>query len=280
GRSISDYYAAIFTGDPPTCGVTGDLPGTPDVPADSSSFKYMDTSTSTTFTGLTANTTYSFAVFAFNGMGCTRSAIVQATPRVPPGTVTGIATSGPDANGSSTWDFRVTDVSIANGPSDTDSFMYRLSGGNVEGGEHGPLQFGDFLVASNGSQYGEDISVQVKACKTYPEGTVCSQDWSNTKHLGVPVNNSVPRGLSFTHDPYGGIGDPPTPGAWSWDASPDYPNVTYSCGDGENQLDNGAGGSCEVTETRLFSHDFPNLNITITANGTTYVRTYDWHDYN
>jgi hypothetical protein len=196
--------------------------------------------------------------------------------------VTAISTTGPDANGSIAWDFTLTAVTIASGPSDVDSFLYQLSGGNVEGGTHGPRSFGTFLESSNSSQYGEDISVQVKACKQYPEATVCSADWSAPFHLGVPVANTALGGLAFSHGAFTTSPDPPANGTWSWTASPSgaYDSVTYSCGGVEQPLTNGQGATCDETQIGPDSApDFPNLTITITVNGSQYVRTYNWIDY-
>jgi hypothetical protein len=277
GRTISDYYAAIFTGDAPSCGVTGDPPGSADVPADSPSFQHVGTATSATFTGLTPNTTYSLAVFAFNGMGCTQSSIVTAIPRARPGTVTAIDTSGPSSNGDFVWDFSLDGFTIGSGSTDADSFEYRLDGDGVEGGMHGPRSPGSFLETSNNSQYGADVSVEVKACRQFPEITLCSGDWSAPFHLGVPVENGELGGLTFTHTPYGGLGDPPATGTWSWDSSPKgaYTSVEYSCGGSAHALSAGEGGTCETEDGGLLSHHFDDLKITITANGSHYVRTYE-----
>jgi hypothetical protein len=284
GRDISNYYAAIYSsGSAPTCGVTGDLPGSPSVPATSSAFQSLGTGTSTTFTGLSADTTYSFVVYAFNGMGCTQSSIVTATPRARPGTVTSITAGAgnPIANGAATWDFSLTDFTIAQGPSDADTFEYKLSGGTVDGEVRGPYTPPTFLTTPNNSQYGQDISVQVKACRQYPEITLCSSAWSNPFELGVPVANTIPSGLTFVH---GDTSDPlaaAATGTWSWDAAPNgqYTSVTYSCGGDDHTINPGDGGSCDVTATGTLKNDFPDLTMTINANGNQYSRTYDWNDY-
>jgi large repetitive protein len=136
-------------------------------------------------------------------------------------------------------------------------------------------------VTSNNSQYGQDISVQVKACRKYPEITLCSADWSAAFHLGVPVDNSALGGLSFSHDPFGTILDPPVNGTWTWSSSPAgaYDSISYSCGSDTHTISPGDGGSCATTQTSSVDQDFPQLTITINANGNTYVRTYNWSDY-
>ncbi|MCU1551494.1 MAG: tandem-95 repeat protein [Glaciihabitans sp.] len=282
GRAVSNYYASVSTGaSSVTCGVNGDVPGSPDVPDQSSTFQHLSgTATSTTFNGLTPNTTYTFVVYAFNGMGCTASAPVVAVARVRPGTVTSIDASGPSPSGTNTWDFRLNDFTIASGSTDADGFEYRLSGGSVEGGVHGPSTAGAFLLADNGSQYGQDISVEVKACRQFPEGLFCSANWSAPFHLGVPVRSTDLGSLAFTHDPFQPVGAG-TPGSWSWTSSPNgaYDSITYSCGSGSQDIAPGDGGTCDNTDTGVLVHDFPDLRITINVNGSQYVRTYDWNNY-
>ncbi len=282
GRSITEYYAAIFTGAPPTCGVTGEiLPGTPVVPPASSSFQHVGTATAASFSSLTPNTTYSLVVFAFNGMGCTSSVIVEATPRSRPGKVVSISSSGPHPNGSFAWDYRLDGFTMEAG-SDADSFRYRLSGGSVDGGEYGPRAVGSLLETSNNSQYGENVSVAVKACRQYPEITLCSADWSEAFPLGVPVRNSELGGLVFTHEPFGTPVDPLAKGLYSWSSSPtgNYESVTFSCAAISEPLMDGGEGSCEVTENGPPNRrSFPPLIVTITANGVQYSRTYVWSDY-
>jgi hypothetical protein len=286
GRDVSNYYAAIYTaGDSaPTCDVSGDLPGSPDVPATSSTFQSLGTGTSTTFDGLTPNTTYSFVVYAFNGMGCTASAPVTATPRQRPGQVSSIQTDGPISNGTNLWDFRLTGFTIGSGSTDADTFEYMLSGGDVDQSVYGPFTAPTFLTTTNQSQYGQTISVSVKACKQY-EGMapLCSADWSTPFSLGVPVQATVPSGLTFTHTDDSDPSAPPATGSWTWNAAPggNYTSVTFSCGGVDHTVNQGAAGSCDVTAIGASENDYPNLTMTINANGDQYSVTppFDWHDY-
>ena len=279
GRAVSDYYAAVFTADAPTCSVSGELPGTAAVPSESSTFKRLGTATSTTFTGLTADTTYSFAVYAFNGMGCTRSVIVEATPRSRPGTVSSITTSGPEQNGTARWDYRLTGL-VAGGRSSADNFRYRLVGPDVEGSEHGPRSFGSFLESSNDSQYGAAVSVEVKACVDYPEVTLCSADWSTPLRLGTPVLSATPGSLHFAQSPPTDGGTAAT-GTWTFASMPvgAYTSISYGCGDAETRVTDGGAGSCDVTASGTGDNTFPPLTVTITVGNADYVRTYLWSDY-
>ncbi len=283
GRAISRYYAAAYSGAPPTCTPSGALPAdSVSIDNGSAQVRNVGTATSTTFSGLTANTTYSFVVFAFNGMGCTDSAVVEATPRARPGTVNKVTLTSPEPSGDNTWDVRLTGFSIGSGSADADSFIYRLGGSNVDGSEYGPAAPGTLLTTANGSQYGKKTSVSVKACRNYPEGMLCSANWSAPFTIGTPVFNSQLGGLVFTRTEAADITEPDT-GEYTWSSSPvgNYTSMSYSCDDGETQrsLTSGEAGRCEVTETIGAPRAFPSLTITIQANGTTYSRTYAWEDY-
>jgi hypothetical protein len=283
GRDISNYYASISTGsDPVSCGVTGSLPGSPDVPGTSSTFKSLLTGTSTTFGGLSTNTPYTVYVYAFNGMGCTTSASTIVTPRVLPGPVSSIVSSGPNANGTNTWDYQIDDFTIGSGSTDADRFEYRLTGDGVDGEQSSAVNPGTFLATPDASQYGNDVSVQVKACKSYPEQVYCSADWSQAFHLGVPVNNSDLGGQGFTHTDFSTLLNPTlATGTYSWSSSPNgaYSSITYSCGSGDHTMVPGSGGSCDVTETGLASHDFPDLTITVNVGGQHFSRSYSWQSF-
>lgn len=283
GGKDLEYFAAVYTGQPPTCVVSGVEDGDPvlSAPGDSDSFQHVGGATSASFHGLSANTSYTFAVFAYNRQGCTMSAEVTATPRSTPGTVTDVAKAGPNGGAGNTHDFSLSGFTIASGSTDADRFIYKLSGTGVDGSVSGLSSLGDQLVTSNGSHYGVRVSVQVKACKTYPEGLLCSDNWSDAFDLGVPVNNSALGGQQFTEVPGDGA-DTPTVGTYSWTSSPrgdDYSAVTFSCDGGQTQtpLVDGVGASCAGDAAA--SGSYTPLTITITANGTEYVRTYQSFDF-
>ncbi|MEP6844154.1 MAG: hypothetical protein ABJA11_11560 [Pseudolysinimonas sp.] len=138
------------------------------------------------------------------------------------------------------------------------------------------------LGTTDGSQYGHQVGVAIKACKSYQEGTLCSANWSSEFILGTPVNNSIPGALSATLDA-------PQPifisaGVWSWGSSPsgDYTSMQYSCDNGNTWIDItlGAAGSCHATGPRLGSP--ADLLFRIQADGIAggFVRSYSWTDYN
>jgi hypothetical protein len=283
GRAISNYYAVAYTGATPTCSVNGDVPASGvSLASNGGRVRNVGTATSTTFTGLVANTTYNFVVFAFNGMGCTDSPVVQATPRARPGTVSNITMTQPEPSGDFTWDTRLTSFQIGSGSTDADSFIYRLSGPTVDGTEFGPVAPGSFLTTSNGSHYGRSASVEVKACRVYPEGTLCSSNWSPAFGMPMAVSNSPLVDLFFTRVIVGDDTEPDT-GSFSWSSTPigDYPSLTFSCDDGVTvtPVSSGTPGACDVTEIIGSREVFPVLTFTITVNGTDYARTYNWDDY-
>ena len=229
--------------------------------------------TSTSFSGLSANQTYSITVFAYNGQGCTASPEVQVTPRAMPGTVTAISPSGPVPNGDGTWDYRIDGFTIGSGSTDADQLEYRYSTG-AEGSTHGPSGTPVVLVTNDGSQYGHPVGVQVKACKQYSEGTLCSANWSQEFPLGTPVNNSVPGGLTATQT---GL----LSGTWNWGSAPtgSYTAIEYSCDNGGTWtgIAPGAPGSCTTTG---IGGSAP-LMFRIQADGVSggFVRSYQWSDY-
>jgi hypothetical protein len=274
GATITDYYVSIYTGSAPTCTVTGVDVGDPHLSPPAGSTHLSGGITSTDFSGLSANQPYSITVFAYNGQGCTASPEVSVTPRATPGTVTAITQSGPLSSGDGTWDYRIDGFTIGSGSTDADTFLYEYTTG-AEGSVHGPIRPGgpNDLLTNDNSQYGHVVSVAIKACKAYAEGTLCSQNWSTPFTLGTPVNNTVPGALTAT--PASAFS-----GDWSWGSSPigDYDSMQYSCNKGNTWTDIafGAAGTCHVT-----GFNKANLQFRIQADGVAggFVRSYSWSDY-
>jgi hypothetical protein len=271
GAPILTYYALIRSSGPdPKCTVSGVENGSPSVSPPADSVPLGPGTTSTVFGGLSANQTYTIWVFAYNGQGCTAAAPVQVTPRVAPGQVSSI-TAPITANGADDefFDAQLNGYTIAVGSTDADLFRYRFSSG-AEGSESGVLELGTFLTAG-GTQYGNPVTVQVKACRAYPEVTVCSASWSADVALGVPVRNSTPGGLHFDAALLSG--------SWSWTSIPgpgSYEAIEYRC-DGQNDETGWRTmpqtGECQTVAKR-------DLRVRITANGGThYERSYDSLDY-
>ena len=280
GASISNYYVAIYTGAAPGCSVSGVEQGNPEVhppPAGQYTKHLSGGISSANFGGLTPNKTYSMIVYAYNGQGCVASTEVPVTPRAAPGTVTAVSTAGPVQTSPSTWDFRLDGFTIGSGSTDADTFQYRLSGGDTDQSVTGPVSPGTILTTGNGSHYGNALSVQVKACKAYPEGTLCGPAWSNTFSLGgVAVSNSTPGGLQSVVTPSDELLG--ASGYWSWGSLPSgsgYAGVSATCGSHD---DASTPNQCEV-DGGLLGLNFPDLVVTITANGTTYSRSYNWESY-
>ncbi|WP_395640393.1 Ig-like domain-containing protein, partial [Pseudolysinimonas sp.] len=271
GRAVLTYYALIrSTGADPVCSVSGVENGSPSPAPPGGAQQIAAGTTSTSFGGLAANQTYTIWVFAYNGQGCTAAAPVQVTPRAAPGPVATFAASIVE-NGSSGefFDARLTGYTIGSGSTDADLFMYRFTAG-AEGSESGVVPLGSFLTAG-GTQYGNPVSVQVKACRAYPEATLCSADWSPAFALGIPVRNSEPTGLVHEADVLSG--------AWQWLQPPgpaSYAAVDYRCtpgNDDDGWLPMTENGTCD---TGLGTGD---LRVRISANSTTYEREYSTGSY-
>jgi hypothetical protein len=268
----------MYTGSPPSCVVEGVETGDPHLTAEpvGPGVQHVSASTtSATFTGLSANQTYKFTVFAHNGQGCTASPEVAATPREAPGKVTDITvTDDPVPNGVGTWDFRLDGVTVSGG---ADSFIYRLSGGSTEGSEYGPYPAtaGTFLTAG-ATHYGNDISVQVKACREYPP-TLCSADWSDPFSLGTPVQIAL-GGLDAV-ETVAPVDPDPGQGYWTWTSAPSGASIDCSP-HGESDVDDpGTPAVCEVVSGGAPDFPYPNLLVTVSANGLTYEREYSWTEF-
>ena len=265
GRAISGYTAIAYTGAMPTC--ANPNPG-------GSTSQDMGTATATTFSGLSNDSSYSLLVLATNSIGCTSSPAVVA--HTSPGVVTAISTSGPTKSGS-TFDYALTAASIGTSLSGSYTFYYRLQGNQVPATEHGPIAFGALLTA-DGLQYGHDISVEVRACRTFPDGAiVCQPNWSASFPVGMPVDPRIDT-PAFTP-----VTNPVSPqdesGTFTWSRWPSgsYENIQYSCGSGSNETpinaDTTQGGQCLAIVPPSTT---PWLTIIVTANGgQTYRIRYD-----
>ncbi len=262
GTPIRGYAAFAYTGAPPGCPAAGD-----------SSFSGA---TSTTFSGLSSEQGYSVIVFARNDQGCTNSAPVAA--HTTPGRIVAATGGGPSPNGGA-YDFTLASAQIVAGTNLTGdyTFYYRLSGGAAQSTEYGPIPLGGLLTAA-GSQYGSDISVQLRACRSYDGAApICQSQYSDPFPLGVAVNPQVGP-VTFTPDPDGGVLN--ADGTFTWSAWPTgaYQSVAYWCGSGTagtfTAADTSvAGGTCHADVPLLGS---PKLTIRVTANGgATYDVSYD-----
>jgi large repetitive protein len=266
GRPISDYRAAAYTGAAPTCAADGTLT------ANGATVLDVGTATSAQFSGLRANATYSLLVFASNGQGCTASSAVVA--HTAPGVITAIDPgTGPVANGD-VFDFQLLGGSIGAEPLTSDySIIYRLIGPAVPATESGRVALGSFLT-TDGQQYGQDIAVQVRACRSWGAAPLCQSAWSASFALGTPVDPRVTGQLTFVRD------DEliSNSGTFRWDGLPTgYDLVEYGCGAPPGEfLPAGAETTCHADAS--VGQD-PQLIIRVSANGKTYEKKYNGSDY-
>jgi len=174
------------------------------------------------------------------------------------------------------------DATTSGGSADIDSFVYRLTGGSTDATQSPAVPFGSYLT-SGATHYGNDVSVEVKACRQYPELLLCSASWSAPIHLGRAVSIQLSGLAAIQTTPPQLL--PPTPGAgyWVWTGqplpaaggAPGYDSVTIECGAND---DPATPTQCEVIGGGLTGTDYPGLTVAVSANGAIYTRTYNWAD--
>ena len=266
GRPIADYLAAAYTGPAPTCALDGTVTTNGAIVLDAAS------ATTAQFTGLQANATYSLLVFAWNGQGCTSSSSVIA--HTAPGIVTSVDTgTGPVLNGEA-FDFQLLGGTIGAEPLTSDySVVYRLIGPGVPATESRRVPLGSFLVTES-LQYGHDIAVQVRACRTWDSIPLCQSTWSSAFTLGTPVDPRVKGQLTFVPDDQ----QLSNSGTFQWDGLPTgYSLVEYACGAPPSDFT--PAGVETTCHADAGLKQVPQLTIRVTANGTTYTKTYNGPGY-
>jgi large repetitive protein len=266
GLAIKQYYGAITTGDTPTCTVTGvdtgngqvtTAPGTPLGP----------NASSTSFSGLTPNTTYTVWIFAFNGQGCTGIASNTVVPRAIPAVPATASASNAGGTGTA-WDPTLTAAS----PSGNTAFNYRITVNGAAGGQS--------TVAINGTMHDDTVynrsgtGFQLQACDAWPEITLCS-GWSQIFNLPEPISSTTLGSLAVT---------PPqllSGGTWTWGSVPTgaFEKLEYSCdANHATWTALAANGSCAADGNAITGSAA--LQVRITANGgQTYTRSYNPSDY-
>ncbi|MBC7591082.1 MAG: hypothetical protein H7226_08585, partial [Salinibacterium sp.] len=121
--------------------------------------------------------------------------------------------------------------------------------------------------------YGQQVSVQVRACRTPGSVPLCESTWSAAFAFGVPGVRTVVGQLTFTPD----VLLLPNSGTFQWNGLPTgYDLVEYACGAPPSVF------TTPVDETTCHADagpQDPQLIIRVTANGTTYTKTYNGLDY-
>jgi hypothetical protein len=268
GKAISAYYAAVFEGAAmPNCTVTDVDTGAPQLHVDPTSASFVKTGAqSTTFGGLQPNHAYSFVVYAYNGQGCTRSAIVTAVPRAAPGPATGVTVSArPVTSGDGLYDFSLEAVAHRAGSGTSTVVNYRIDGQNGVSESGSIAGTSGLLTGQNGQHYGTQLTLVITSiCERYDDGsTLCSDPGAApyTTPIGVAVSTRI-GGQHF---------DAPS-NTFTWNSWPtgSYSSVTYSCGNGV-QLPMpliGQTASCTATSPA------PDLDVTVRVGGDTYTQRY------
>jgi hypothetical protein len=105
---------------------------------------------------------------------------------------------------------------------------------------------------------------------------LCSAEWSDPFLLGTPVAIEL-AGLDFveTLEPHGNDAGA---GYWAWTlapSAPPYAAVTIDCG----LSDDPGTPQCEVVSSGGGNPEYPDLVVTVTANGSSYAREYSWHEF-
>jgi hypothetical protein len=260
GKSISDYYAAVFQGGNPTrCDVSGVAQGQPSL---STNGLQRVQGGSTTFSGLSPNQSYNFIVYAYNGQGCTPAAIVSATPRQAPGDVTGIAV-GPRERNAYTADFPVT-ISYQAGGGSNPTFDYQLLNGATVVDSGTLTGTSGVLTGSGADHYGVPLTVRItRVCEGYPGGSTLCNTQDASQSLGVAVSLTI-----------GGARYDAASHVFSWTSWPTgaYDAVTYSC-DGTTQLPMPAVGQT-ASCTAPANDPAPTLTVRVVVGSDTYAQDY------
>lgn len=267
GKAITDYYAGVFQGGAqPGCSVTGVETGDPVLHTDptSATFQHVQGG-SATFTGLRTNQSYDFVVYAYNGQGCTQSAIVSATQRLQPGPVRSIRITGPTQNLPNTWDFQAS-VDYQNGSGSRPIVNYQLLADNGAVVDSGQLNGTSGMVAGgNAAHYGMNLTLRITSiCETYPDGSqLCSSEDYSTR-MGVAVSTAI-----------GGARYDAATGTFSWTSWPTgsaYTVVTYSCQNGlETPMP--APGQTATCQAPVGAAN-PTLTVTVRVGSDTYSTPY------
>lgn len=271
GAAIRDYYVWVSPGgSAPACTVTGVGEGSPQLSAPPGATRVAD-ATSTTISGLTADTEYRVVVYAHNGQGCTAAAEVTATPRPVPGAVTAVDVSPTPgqaiAGDLGPWNPVLRGVTVEGGGR-VDSVQYRLIADGVVRPESSIVALPATLTTADGSHYGAALAVEVRACRQY-ETLLCGA-WSGPFAAPTAVEINAAPAAEFTET---------SPEVrvvvitWSPVRGAAYDLVEQICRGGAVVSIDTAAGRCEMT---LSTGQVPELFIRVREGGAEYDRVYRW----
>ena len=267
GKAISNYTAAVYTGAAPTCSPNGT------VSPNGASVASVGQGTSTTFSGLSPNVEYSLMVFAYNGQGCTGSSVVIA--HTPPDVITALDISAPQANGS-VWDMVLGGGSMGADALTSDYSIYYRFIGDVSAQQYGPVTVGSFL-AGDGTQYGKDLQIEARACRSYGAAPICQSEWSASLPFGTPIDARLDE-VRFVYDEPVLALRLNNSGTFTWLGIPQgsYDSIETLCGPAPNVWEPATALACHSDATLL---ETPTLTVRVTENGQTYDVSYNGPAY-
>ncbi|WAB80965.1 Ig-like domain-containing protein [Microcella daejeonensis] len=271
GQAVQYYYVWVSAGGTaPACTVTGVEDGAPQ-PVQPPGTTRVDGATSTTVSGLAADTEYRVVVYAYNGQGCTAAVEVRATPRPVPGAVTEVDVAAPPRqagpNDIGPWNPTLRSVAVEGGGR-IDSVQYRLIADGSTRGESGLVTLPAALTTADRSHYGAALALEVRACRQY-ETLLCGA-WSGPFALPAAVEIDAAPAAEFTET------SPDVRAVvitWSPVRGAAYDLVEQICRGGAVVSIDTDAGRCEMT---LSTGQVPELLIRVREGGAEYDRVYRW----
>ncbi|MCX7521190.1 Ig-like domain-containing protein [Microbacterium sp. STN6] len=258
GRGITKYAVAAYSGGSgPTCRSNGTILANGATVHDG----LPASTTADTFSGLSADTPYSFVAFAYNGQGCTASNVAMVSPHVTPGPITAFNTHRqPDSSSQTTFDFILDSVTPACSP--TMPCEYRVDGANSSTAWQA-ISVGGTISAGTGN-YGQPITVHLRRVAVYDDGAVRLPSDEFAKVIGTPVDTKV-GGLHFEN------------GDFSWTQAPaSYTSVQYSCDAGVTKTSMPAAGAATNCVSGLLT---VYVQMNDSGGSNLYTKTYRSTDY-
>jgi hypothetical protein len=188
GAALQRYYVALTAdGSLPSCRVDGVDGGTPELRVSDPQGEFVNTGTATRheFTGLTPNADYRAIVYAYNGQGCTASAVVAATPRQRPGEPS-VTLSAPTKAQDGLYTVRASNPRYASGGGGASvRWQFEVSAGDRSVVRELPGGEGEILPPDGRTNYA--MTLRIRVCETIGQDELCS-DWTAQQDIGYTVD--------------------------------------------------------------------------------------------